>query len=164
MGRAEPRGDNETPRRPPQNNATITFELHEQTMADHAARLAVLEAHASRGGAPAWAPSGVSDKPGTRRMQASNRPNTTTDGKLVRQHIARTRRCRRHHRHCHGPEPENNGHRRYLQAHHNAKCTVATLNTRTNTVNYECCNEKTEDCSSGGATRVTVLLLCCLPY
>ena len=32
------------------------------------------------------------------------------EDKLVRQHIARTRRCRRHHRHCHGPTPENNGH------------------------------------------------------
>ena len=35
-------------------------------------------------------------------------------------------------------------------------CTVATLRTRTNAVNNDCCNEITEDCSSGGAVHRAV--------
>ena len=85
--------------------------------------------------------------------EASRRLQTlsTNSTKLVKIHVrsACSRHDRRRHHHCLQPEPENNGHRRFLQQPLSQKCTVKTLTSRTNTINEKCCDEPTEDCSSG---------------
>ena len=125
----------------------------EVLMANHSARLAVLEdnlcANLSSAGSARQRRRRTEDGDHSNGNQGIHLKNLKPVHKIIR------KACTPGNHKC---LPKTTGRRR-LQHGNAQKCTQATMSTRNKAVDQKCCDEKAEDCSSGGAQHTQFLAL-----